>query len=66
MTVTIRRVGVAIGSLVIAYLCVGLVGGVIPQFLGTITNPVVTIVLGGLVYRDIVRTGRPASEVGTS
>ena len=66
MTATIRRIGIAIGSLVIAYLCVALVAGAIPQLLGTATNAVVTIVLGGLVYRDIVRRERPATPAGTN
>ena len=65
MTATIRRAGIAIGSFVIALLCIALVGGVIPQLLGAATNPIVAIVLGGLIYRDIVRRERHASEPAT-
>lgn len=65
MTATIRRAGIAIGSFVIALLCIALVGGVIPQLLGAATNPIVAIVLGGLIYRDIVRREHPASEPAT-
>jgi hypothetical protein len=56
-----RLVGIAIGSLVIAYLAVNLVAGI---FLGPSTqdNPLVgvaIVVLGGLVFADIVRRDRP-------
>lgn len=51
----IRRVGIAIGSLVIAALCVALVGWFVPQLLGPATNPVLAVLLGALIYRDIVR-----------
>ena len=51
----IRRVGVAIGSLVIAALCVALVGWFVPQVLGPATNPVLAVILGALIYRDIIR-----------
>ena len=64
-----RRIGIAIGSLVAAALAMGLVGGLLLSLLGlnttTTTGQVqfvggagltlVTIVLGGLIYRDIVR-----------
>lgn len=60
MPTIIRRVGVAIGSIVIAYLAVSLIAGVL---LGQSaqTNPIVVIVivvLGGLVYADIMRRDR--------
>jgi hypothetical protein len=51
----IRRVGIAIGSLVIAALCVALVGWFVPQVLGPATNPVLAVILGALIYRDIIR-----------
>ena len=63
----IRRVGVAIGSIVIAYLAVSLIAGVL---LGQSaqTNPIVVVVvvvvivvLGGLVYTDIMRRDRKVS-----
>ena len=60
MPTIIRRVGVAIGSIVIAYLAVSLIAGVL---LGQSaqTNPIVVVVivvLGGLVYADIMRRDR--------
>jgi hypothetical protein len=61
VTRLIRRFGIAIGSLTIAWLAISLVGGVIglsPQlgFFGV----VVVLVLGGLIYRDIIsREQRP-------
>ena len=65
----IRRIGIALGSYVIALLVVGLVGGMLLPVFGVATTPtptltptpsglaeaVVTIVLGGLIYRDIMR-----------
>jgi hypothetical protein len=57
-----RRVGIAIGSLVAATLCVGLVGGGLMWFTATApslgtwsVSTVVSLVLGGLIYRDILR-----------
>ena len=58
MVRVVRRIGIAIGSLVIAYLAVSLVGGAL---LGqwAQANPflitVISVVLGGLVYVDIMR-----------
>lgn len=65
----LRRVGIAIGSLVIAGLAVGLVGGMILPLIGVPLTPTPTVavtpsglietaialVLGGLIYRDILR-----------
>ena len=64
----VRRVGIAIGSLVIAYLAVSLVAGML---LGSSAgrNPliaVVIIVLGGLVFADIIRRERPKSSTDTT
>ncbi len=60
----VRRVGIAIGSLVIAYLAVSLVAGVL--FGATVASSwlvaVITIVLGGLIFVDILRRERPASD----
>jgi hypothetical protein len=64
-----RRVGIAVGSLVAASLVVWLVGGAAlalfglntataagqGQFVGGIGLTIVAIVLGGLIYRDIMR-----------
>jgi hypothetical protein len=52
MAPAIRKVGIAIGSLVAAWLVVWLVGSLLPvPFAGGL----LTIVLGGLIYRDISR-----------
>lgn len=66
----VRRTGIAIGSLVAAALCVGLVSSLIPSFSvtvpigllspgpsseGLLLSAIVTFVLGGLIYRDILR-----------
>ncbi len=56
----VRRIGIAIGSLVIAYLAVTLVAGV-PLGPSASTSPfvgLVIVVLGGLVFADIVRRER--------
>jgi hypothetical protein len=70
----IRRMGIALGSLVAAVLCVGLVSSLVPPFAaaiplvsfpiallvpgpsagGAALSAVITIVLGGLIYRDIL------------
>jgi hypothetical protein len=69
MVELIRRMGIALGSLVAAALCVGLVGGMIPSFAiaspiglllpgpslgGSALSAIVIVVLGGLIYRDIL------------
>ncbi len=56
MTRMVRKVGIAIGSIVIASLALGLVGGVIglTHASGTLFG-VAVLVLGGLIYRDILR-----------
>lgn len=70
----VRRLGIALGSLVAASLVVGLVGGVFLPLVGIrpvpTTDPLVappnlivtlvTVVLGALIYRDIIRRERPA------
>ncbi len=68
MLTVIRRVGIAIGSLVIAYLAVSLVAGVL---LGRSAqeNPAliafIAVVLGGLVYVDIIRRERRGPSADT-
>ena len=67
MLATLRRIGIAIGSLTIAYLAVALVA---PVFLGASadSNPIVIgliVVLGGLIYAEILRRERRKSEVET-
>jgi hypothetical protein len=56
-----RLVGIAIGSLVIAYLAVSLVAGVLlgPTARDSPLVGAVIVVLGGLVFVDIVRRDRP-------
>jgi hypothetical protein len=60
----VRRVGVAFGSLVAAWLAVSLVWGLLLPSTGTTGSGLVglvTVVLGGLIYRDIIRREtRPA------
>jgi amino acid transporter len=56
----VRRVGIAIGCLVAAWLSVSLVSGV---FLGSAASGnwlvgLITIALGGLIYQDITRRER--------
>jgi hypothetical protein len=69
MILWVRRIGIAVGSLVAATLVVWLVGGMIlsligldtttstgqAQLVGGIGLTVIAFVLGGLIYRDIVR-----------
>lgn len=66
MTRIIRRVGIAIGSLVIAYLAVSLVGGVLlgPAAIGSPLSGLVIVVLGGLIFADIIRRERPKPAAG--
>jgi hypothetical protein len=54
---TLRRMGIALGSLVAAWLVVGLVAGSLLTY-GVMV--IVTIILGGLIYRDIIRREHPA------
>jgi hypothetical protein len=63
-----RLVGIAIGSLVIAYLAVSLVTGI---FLGPATQDsplvgAVIVVFGGLVFVDIVRRDRARASANGS
>jgi CHASE2 domain-containing sensor protein len=60
---SVRRVGIAIGSLVAASLVILLVGSWIPPILGSLTNPVAALILGGLIYQDILRRSpRPTAQ----
>ena len=68
MLATLRRIGIAMGSLVIAYLAVALIA---PVFLGASaeSNPFVIgliVVLGGLIYAEILRRERRNSQVMAS
>jgi hypothetical protein len=83
----IRRMGIALGSLVAATLCVGLLSSLAPPFAaslpvlafpfallvpgpsagGSALSAVIAIVLGGLIYRDILireRTAHPVRPAG--
>ncbi len=71
----LRRVGIAIGSIVAAWLVISLFGGALLPFIGVPFSPtdpeatamgsflvgLATVILGGLIYRDIIRRERPAS-----
>jgi hypothetical protein len=59
----LRRIGMAIGSLVAASLVIWLVGSWIPPFLGNATNPILAFILGSLIYRDIIRRDRPRPPI---
>jgi len=58
-----RRVLIAFGCFVAGWLCVALVGWFVPQILGPATQPILAFVLGGLIYRDIVRRDRKRAPV---
>jgi hypothetical protein len=49
---TLRRMGIALGSLVAAWLVVGLFAGSAATY-GIMV--IVTLILGALIYRDIIR-----------
>ncbi|MFL5749423.1 MAG: hypothetical protein ACJ765_02140 [Chloroflexota bacterium] len=51
----IQLIGIAVGSFVIAALAMSLVGWFLPPLLGAWTPTVGTIILGGLIFQDIVR-----------
>jgi hypothetical protein len=57
MAITVRKVGIAVGSLVIASLVIGLVS---EPTIG-VFGGVATVILGALIYADITRRDRPAA-----
>lgn len=60
----LRRVGIAFGSLVAAWLDVTLVWSLLSPSTGSAGSALVglaTVVLGGLIYRDIIRREQPHS-----
>ena len=60
MKLSLRRVGIALGALVEAGLIMWLLQGFVPAgFLALL----VTLVLGGLIYRDIVRREMPPRDI---
>jgi hypothetical protein len=60
---TLRHIGVAIGSVFIAWLAVSLIAGVLlgPNASGNVLIFVATLIIGGLIYRDILRRERRAA-----
>jgi hypothetical protein len=61
----LRRIGIAIGSLVISWLAVSLVVTLVPG-LGSLVGTwmgLIVVVLGGLIYVDILRRERPQAEM---
>jgi hypothetical protein len=59
---SIRRIGIAFGSLVAAWLCMALIGGWLFGWGGGgLIATVATLVLGALIYRDIVRRDDPSA-----
>jgi TRAP-type C4-dicarboxylate transport system permease large subunit len=61
----LRTAGIAFGSLVTAWLCVWLVGGVILGPPGSaVIATIVTVVLGALIYRDIIRRDPGRTKAG--
>lgn len=66
---TVRRLGIALGSFVAALLVVTLVAGVVSgsSASGNAIVWLVAIVLGALIYRDIIRRDRtPTDEIDRS
>ena len=57
MTPALRRLGIALGALVEAALVLWLIGGFLPAGLPL---GLLTVVLGYLIYRDILRRGADA------
>jgi hypothetical protein len=56
MARTIRRMGIAIGSLTIAWLALALVGGLIGLSPSSgVLGLIAVIVLGALIYLDIIK-----------
>jgi hypothetical protein len=57
----VRRIGIAIGSLVIAWLALSLVGGVIGLTPASgVLGVLAVVVVGALVYQDIIRRETPS------
>lgn len=64
----VRVVGIAIGSLAIAYLAVSLVSGLIlgPATQSSAVLGLAILLLGGLVFADIMRRERPRPSAETA
>jgi hypothetical protein len=51
----LRRIGIAIGSLTIAYLAFALIAGIIGQSpVTSLVGVVLVVVVGALIYQDII------------
>ena len=57
---TLRRIGIAIGSMVIGWLAVWLVAGVVlgSNASGNVLIGLIALALGGFIYQDIMRRER--------
>ena len=57
---TLRRIGIAIGSMVIGWLAVWLVAGVVlgSNASGKVLIGLIALALGGFIYQDIMRRER--------
>jgi TRAP-type C4-dicarboxylate transport system permease large subunit len=53
-----RHIGIAIGCFVAAWLVIGLIGGFLVPFGSANVNWLLAFILGGLIYRDIIRRER--------
>ena len=58
----VRRLGIALGSVVIAWLALGLLAGLAfgPSASQSLLFGIAVLALGGLIYRDIIRRERRA------
>ena len=63
MVHVVRRIGIALGSLTIAWLAVSLLAGVAwgSGASGNALIWLITVLLGGLIYQDIMRRERPST-----
>jgi hypothetical protein len=59
MRLSLRRVGIAVGVLVEAALIMWLLGGFLPA---GVPVALVTVVLGALIYRDVVGRETPSAR----
>ena len=68
----VRKIGIAVGSFVAAFFAAGLLSGMILPLLGVRPSgdmpqvailSVITVVLGGLIYRDIIWRERRLREL---
>lgn len=60
MKISLRRAGIALGALVEAGLIMWLLQGFVPAGFVAL---ILTLVLGGLIYQDVVRRGMSARDI---